>query len=209
MTDAAPEVLTLADAARRAGRDPRTLRRWLNEGRLPGAQRTTDGATDVWAIPAAEVDAVVHELADRATPPAELAPTADLVAMTAERERRAAAEVDAARLAAELAAATAERERLAVELAAATEALARERDARMRAGDEATAERERRAAAERERDAEADRRTAAEALAAEGRQDASEARARADVLAAEVLTLSTEAAELRTQRRWRYRRRNA
>ena len=44
---AAPTV-TLAEAARRSPLSVATLRRWLADGKIPGAERTNEGA---WAIP--------------------------------------------------------------------------------------------------------------------------------------------------------------
>ena len=44
---AAPTV-TLAEAARRSPLSVATLRRWLADGKIPGAKRTDEGA---WAIP--------------------------------------------------------------------------------------------------------------------------------------------------------------
>ena len=49
--------LTLTDAAARIGRHRRTLMRWANAGRIPGAKMTPSGQ---WLIPEQWVDELGH-----------------------------------------------------------------------------------------------------------------------------------------------------
>lgn len=90
----APTV-TLAEAARRSPLSVATLRRWLADGKIPGAERTTEGA---WAIP---IPGLVEAGAWPSTTPPEAdePPEADTDALAealAQRDR-ARAELDTER----------------------------------------------------------------------------------------------------------------
>ena len=95
----APTV-TLAEAARRSPLSVATLRRWLTDGKIPGAKRTNEGA---WAIP---IPGLVEAGAWPSTTPPEAdePPQADTDALAdalAQRDH-ARAELDAERQRADL-----------------------------------------------------------------------------------------------------------
>jgi excisionase family DNA binding protein len=54
-TDRARPTLTISEAARATGRDRRTVRRWLDAGKLPGAELLEGPTGPAWSIPVADL----------------------------------------------------------------------------------------------------------------------------------------------------------
>jgi excisionase family DNA binding protein len=191
--DTTPEMLTLAAAARQAGVDRQTIRRWIDQGRLPNAAQGQAG----WRIPADELDQAGKNQAGKMK-----------ATMKAGVDRDRSADLEVVRLSERLSATEAGRDALAIDLTDTQTRLERERDARLRAAEEASAERERRAAAEVLIDRLEDQAGRDRQAATDERDRADAARAHADTLAQELAQAQLELERMKAQRRWRYRRKD-
>jgi hypothetical protein len=63
-------VLSVGEAADRAGRDKRTIRRWLEGGKIPGAVRSATQPNQPWRIPQTGLDAYLAAIDEEPVVPA-------------------------------------------------------------------------------------------------------------------------------------------